>query len=256
MGVGAEYANRRSISNLKFDEQGNNLWGGNTATTGFTPYKALYATFGLYYVPFQKYIREPYQKLILGSKWPELSARYRKGIPELGSIINFDYLEYVVEQELKIGLAGVSKYRVLSGSFINAKTLRLIDYKFQRAIGPYFFANPLYSFQSIDSSFATLKRFYEGHYLHRFNGALINKIPVLKKLNISECVGGGFLMTQERNLKFFEAYVGIEKVIRLWRERIRIGVFYVANINNVYNRAPQLNFTREVYDKINNRGPY
>ena len=256
VGMGGEYSNRRSISNLKFDAQGDSLWGGNVQTTAFTPYKALYASFALYYVPFQKYIREPYQKLILGSQWPEISARYRKGINELGSVINFDYLEFVAEQELKIGLLGVSKYRVVSGGFLNSKDLRLIDYKYQRAIGPVFFANPLYSFQSIDTSFSTLKRFYEGHYLHRFNGALINKIPVLKKVNISECIGGGFLFTKERNLKFLEAYVGIEKIIRLWRERIRIGVFYVANINNQFSVAPQFKFTIEVYDKVGNRWPY
>jgi hypothetical protein len=256
VGMGAEYSNRRSIASMKFDAQGDSLWGGNVQTTPFSPYKALYATFGLYYVPFQKYIREPYQKLILGSKWPEISARYRKGIKGIGSVIDFDYLEFVAEQELKIGLAGVSKYRVVSGEFLNARDLRLVDYKFQRAIGPGFFANPLYSFQSLDSSFYTLKRFYEAHYLHRFNGALINKIPILKKVNISECIGGGFLVTKERNLKFFEAYVGIEKVIRLWRERIRVGVFYVANINNQFAVQPQFKFTIEVYDKINNRWPY
>jgi hypothetical protein len=254
--MGAEYANRRSIANIKFDPRGDSLWGGNAQTTGFSPYKALYATFRLYYVPFQKYIREPYQKVILGSKWPEISARYRKGIKGMGSVIDFDYLEFVAEQELKIGLAGVSKYRVVSGEFLNARDLRLVDYTFQRAIGPLFFANPLYSFQSLDTSFATLKRFYEAHYLHRFNGALINKIPILKKVNISECIGGGFLLTKERNLKFFEVYVGVEKIIRLWSDRIRVGFFYVANINNQFSVQPQFKFTIEVYDKMNNSWPY
>ncbi len=256
VGTGAEWANRRSISNMKFDERADDWWGGNRATTPFEGYQALYGNLNLYYVPFQKYIREPYQKLILGSKWPEFSARYRKGLNVLGSTIDFDYLEFVVEQEVKMGLAGISKYRVVSGEFINIRDLRLIDYKFQRSIGPYFFANPLYSFQGIDTSYATLKRFYEAHYFHRFNGALINKVPLLKKLNITECAGGGLLFTTERNMKFFEVFVGVEKMLRLWKERVRIGLFYVANVNNQYTVAPQFKFTIEVYDKIGNKWPY
>jgi hypothetical protein len=65
LGTGLELANRRSISNLKFDSRGDDLWGGNTATTPFEGYQALYTNIALFYTPFQKYIREPYQKLIL-----------------------------------------------------------------------------------------------------------------------------------------------------------------------------------------------
>ena len=256
VGTGVEYANRRSISNMKFDDRANDWWGGNTALTKFEGYQALYANLNLYYVPFQKFIREPYQKLILGSKWPELSVRYRKGMNVLGSVIDFDYLEFVAEQEVKIGLAGVSKYRVVTGEFLNTRDLRLVDYKFQRSIGPIFFANPLYSFQGLDTSYSTLKRFYEAHIFHRFNGALINKIPILKKLNINEVAGGGVLFTTERNMKYVEVFVGVEKMLRIFKERVRIGLFYVANFNNLYQAPPQLKFTIEVYNKINNKWPY
>jgi hypothetical protein len=256
LNFGIEWANRRSIANMTFDSRGDSLWGGNTETIAFKGYRAFYTNITLSYTPFQKYIREPKQKLILGSRWPELYVNYRKGMPNLASSINFDYLEYGLSQELKLGTAGVSKYRVLSGAFVNAKALQYVDYRFQRAIGPLFFANPMFAFQSLDSSFYTLKRFLEGHYLHRFNGALINKVPLVKKLNIIECVGGGFLLTQERNLKFFEAYAGVEKVIRLWKERIRIGLFYVANFNNQFSYQPQFKFTIETYDKVKNSWPY
>lgn len=256
LNLGIEWANRRSIANMTFDSRGDSLWGGNTQTIAFKGYRAFYTNITLSYTPFQKYIREPKQKLILGSRWPEFYVNYRKGMPTLASSINFDYLEYGLSQELKLGTAGVSKYRVLSGAFVNAKALQYVDYRFQRAVGPIFFANPMFAFQSLDSSFYTLNRFLEGHYLHRFNGALINKVPLVKKLNIIECVGGGFLFTQERNLKFFEAYAGVEKVIRLWKERIRIGLFYVANFNNQFSYQPQFKFTIETYDKVKNSWPY
>lgn len=256
LGTGMEYAYRQSIDGMKFDPLGDSLWGGNMRLTRFVPYSALYVSVNLYFVPFQKYIREPYQKLILGSKWPELSLRYRKGLRMLGSMVDFDYLEFVAEQEIKLGLAGVSKYRFSSGEFLNTRNLPIIDYKFQRSIGPVFFANPLYSFQGIDTSFATLRRYYEGHYFHRFNGALINKIPILKKLGISECAGAGFLLSTERRMRYLELFAGIEKSFKLMRERVRLGVFYVANFNNNYQNAPQFKFTIEVYNRIKNRWPY
>ncbi|HEY1047246.1 MAG TPA: DUF5686 family protein [Bacteroidia bacterium] len=256
LGTGAEYSNRRAISNMKFDPKGDRLWGDSNTTVDFNYYKAFYANLSITYVPFQKYIREPYRKLVLGSKWPELSVRYRKGMNVLGSTVDFDYWEFVAEQEVKIGLAGISKYRVVSGEFLNMRDLRLVDYKFQRSAGPYFFTNPLYAFQGIDTSYATFKRFYEGHYFHRFNGALINKIPLLKKLNIIEVAGVGMLYTHERNLRYVEAFVGFEKIIRLWKERIKLGFFVVMGDSNRFNYPTQFKFTIETYNNVTNKWPY
>lgn len=256
LGTGLEFADRRSIADMKFDERGDSLWGGNTGLTEFEGYKALYTSLNLYFTPFQKYIREPYQKLILGSAWPEFSVKYRKGWPVMGSTVDFDYLEFGLEQELKAGLAGISRYRVVSGEFFNTRNLQLVDNVFQRSIGPFFFANPLYAFQGIDTSYATIQRFFEGHYFHRFNGALLNKVPLLKKLGLSECAGGGILLTTERNMRYLEAFVGLEKTFKIFKERVRLGVFYVANVNNLYSTEPQFKFTIEVYDKVRNRWPY
>ena len=241
---------------MKFDNRGDSLWGGNTNLVNFEDYMALYGNLTLSYVPFQKYIREPYQKLILGSKWPEISASYRKGLNVLGSVVNFDYMELRAEQEVKIGLAGISKYRVVSGEFLNTKRLEIVDFKFQRSMGPVFFSNPLYTFQGLDSSFATFKRFYEGHYFHRFNGALINKIPILKKLNIIEVAGVGMLATTERKLRYGEVFFGVEKVIRVWKERLKIGLFVVMADSNLFNYPTQFKFTIESYDNTTNKWPY
>jgi len=254
--IGAEVASRRSVANYKFDSRGDSLWGGNSNVVDFKDFNAFYGNFTLSYVPFQKYIREPFQKLVLGSKWPEFYVKYRKGLPAFKSTINFDYLEFGVEQELKVGLLGNSKYRITSGEFINTKDLRIIDYKFQRSIGPIFFSNPLYSFQGLDSSFSVRKRYLEAHYFHRFNGSIINKIPIIKKLNLIEVVGGGFLYTQERNLKYVEVFVGFEKIIRVLKERIKIGIFVVGAQSNLFQYQPQLKFTIEVYDKVANQWPY
>ncbi len=257
LGNDLEFTNRHSIANYKFDKaaDSSSFYGLNQAVA-FDYYLALYAGITLSYTPFQKYIREPNQKLILGSNWPTFSARYRKGINALGSTINFDYLEFAADQEFKVGLAGISRYRVVSGEFLSHEDLRLIDFKFQRRAGPIFFSNPLYSFQGIDSTYSTVKRFYEAHYFHRFNGAILNKIPLLKKLNLIECVGGGLLYTKERNMKYAEVFVGLEKVVKVWKERFKIGFFYVMAASNNYSYSPQFKFTIEGYDARTNKFSY
>ncbi len=257
LGNNFEFTNRRSIANYKFDVNADStsLYGKN-APIAFDYYMAMYGSISLTYIPFQKYIREPNQKLILGSRWPELTVKFRKGINALGSTINFNYLEFQAEQEFKLGLAGISRYRIVSGEFLSHQDLRLIDYKFQRRAGPIFFSNPLYSFQGIDSTYSTIKRFYEAHYFHRFNGAILNKIPFIKKLNLVECAGGGLLYTKERNMKYAEVFVGLEKVVKIWKDRFKIGLFYVAAASNHYSYAPQFKFTIEGYDSRTNKFNY
>ncbi len=252
-----EYANRRSIANYQFENPSDTISGSlYNKPFNFDFYKALYTNINLSYVPFQKYIREPFQKQILGSKWPTFSAMYKKGINGFGSVIDFDYLEFDIAQELKLGLVGVSKYKITTGEFLTHKNLKPIDFKYQLRAGPILFFNPLYSFQGIDTSYSTIKRFYEAHYFHRFNGAILNKIPWLKKVKLIECVGGGLLYTKDRNFKYAEVFVGVEKVIRIWKERIRIGAFYTAGVSNYYTYQPQFKFSIDIYDAFSNQWSY
>ena len=76
----------------------------------------------LQYTPLQRYIREPREKIILGSKWPTFYVSWRKGIPGvLESEVDFDYLEFGIEQELKLGVTGVSKYKYKNRKFFQYK---------------------------------------------------------------------------------------------------------------------------------------
>jgi hypothetical protein len=252
-----EFAARKSVANYKTNEKYDSSWIGtnlnNNVAVDFTPYNAFYNTIGLEYTPMQQYIREPKEKIILGSKWPTIGVSWRKGIPNvLGSIIDFDYLEFGISQKIKLGLAGESRYTFISGSFLSKKNLQLVDYKFMRRGDPLFFSNPTLAFQSLDSTFPAFKRFYEGHYLHQFHGAIINKIPLLKKLNLLEVAGGGILYVPERNLKYGELFFGVEKIIRFWRERYKVGGYIVGSVANKYNNPIQFKIGLEVFNKRKN----
>lgn len=252
----AEYANRRSLDGLSFNHQFDSIISEfviNNDPIIFEPYKAFYGGLTLEYTPFQMYNREPLQKIILGSKYPTFYVNWRKGIPGiLNSTIDFDYLEIGIKQRLKLGLAGISRYNFYTGTFLSQKDLRYVDYKFISRGNPYLFNNPLASFQMLDSSFPIFNRFYEGHYIHEFNGAILNKIPVLKQLQLMEIIGGGILYVPERKLQYIEAFVGVEKVIRFWRERFKFGLYLAGSVASKYNRPLQLKIGIERWDRWRN----
>jgi hypothetical protein len=131
---------RRSVSDYKTGNLVDSLLGGvldDNKPIPFEPYNAFYGKVRLEYTPFQQYRREPREKIILGSKWPTVFVEWRKGIPNiLASDVDFDYLEGGLQQQLNLGLLGITKYTVKTGSFLNKADLRLIDYQFQRRGDP------------------------------------------------------------------------------------------------------------------------
>lgn len=247
---------RRSVSNYKTGTLVDSLLGdvlNNNQPVPFQPYNAFYGKVRLEYTPFQKYRREPLEKIILGSKWPTLFVEWRKGIKNvLASDVDFDYVEGGLQQTLNLGLLGQSKYTVSTGSFLNQKDLRLIDYKFQRRGDPFLFMNPNRAFQALDSTFPVFKQFFEGHLLHEFNGFLLNKIPLLKKLKLREIAGAGFLVTQERNLRYGELFVGIERAFQSPfnpLDKFKLGVYVVGSAANQFRNPVQFKVGFTTWDK-------
>jgi hypothetical protein len=257
-----DIAMRRSLSNYKTNNKIDSLLDDlldedDTHPIAFDPYNAVYGKVKLQYTPGQKYIREPKEKIILGSKWPTFYGLWRKGIPGImKSKVDFDYLEFGIEQELKLGTTGVSRYTIKTGSFLNTKDLRLVDYKFQRRGDPLLFMDPSEAFQSLDSTFPVFHRFYQGHYVHEFNGAILNKIPFLKKLGLREIAGGGFLIATERKLRYAELFAGIEKVFKLPFNplyKLKIGVYIVGSAANQFRNPVQFKIGFMSWDRKRNK---
>lgn len=241
-----EVALRRSVAHYKTNPKADSLFSSiliNDTAIGFDPYNAVYSKIRLDYTPGVKYIREPKEKISLGSKWPTFFIEWRKGLRGIfNSRVAFDYMEYGIEQTIRLRTAGNSSYKIKTGSFINTLDLRLVDYQFMRQGDPLLFSNPQKTFQALDSTFPLFKRFYEGHYVHEFNGLLLNKIPILKKLQLREVAGAGFLIAPERDLKYIEAFAGIERVIK-WPfnplTKFKLGVYIVGSAANKFNNPIQ-----------------
>lgn len=253
-----EVALRRSVSNYKVGNNADSIFGiSNDPPVAFDPYNATYNEVKVYFTPGLKYMREPKEKILLGSKWPTFYVKWRKGVPKLfNSKIDFDYLELGMEQNLNLGVAGTTTYTIKTGDFLNTNDLRVIDYKYMRQGDPLFFQNPQTAFQALDSTFPVFDRYYQGNIVHEFNGFFINRIPFLKKLKLQEIAGGGFLIAPERGLRYLEVFGGIERVLK-WPfnplARVKLGVYVVGSVANKYNNPVQIKIGLTTWDRFRNR---
>jgi len=253
-----ELAWRRSVADYKVSNNADSIFGiPNEPALDFQPYNAVYNEVKLYYTPKLRYIREPREKIYLGSKYPTFYVHWRKGVPGLmKSAIDFDYLELGLMQNIQWGTPGNSSYTLKTGDFLNTKNLKVIDYRFMRQGDPLFFLNPQRMFQALDSTFPLFDRYCQGNLLHEFNGALINKIPFLKKIRLQEVAGGGFLIAPERNLRYAELFAGIERVFK-WPfnplARIKLGVYVVGSVANQFKNPVQFKIGLTSWDRFRNR---
>ncbi|MFI5135706.1 MAG: DUF5686 family protein, partial [Chitinophagales bacterium] len=164
----------------------------------------------------QTYMSRPQRKIITGSKFPTFNLEYRKGIYALGSDVNFDVLQAGMNYTLNFGLVGKSQIAFEAGTFLNHYKTTFIDFKhFQgnQTIFGVHYANgfqllPYYDYSTNDS-------WLEAHYEHHFGGFIFNKIPLIKKLNLQEVVGGHLLLTND--ITYFELDAGIEHLFKILR---------------------------------------
>lgn len=232
MNVGGEFSERRSLEGYDFIEIVDDVLP-NNEPVDFETYQALIGDVNIWFIPMQKYMREPYRKVVLGSAWPTFSLNYEWGIPDLfGSDINHHYLQLSIDQTFKIGTIGTSNYRISGGKFLSAKNLRDPDFKFQRRSDPIWFSNPLYSFQGLDTLLRTNDLSLEAHFVHHDNGSIINKIPFMKKTRIGLVLGAGILYVREHDWLHYEVLAGLERNFKLSRRRLRVGFYGVLSSGN------------------------
>ncbi len=199
----------------------------------FESYQALLLDVNLSYTPKQKYMREPYRKVVLGSKWPTFYAYYQRGVPKLfGSDVDFEYAVLGVQQGLQLGTIGTTNYHVRGGQFLSARSLKDADFKYQRRSTPLWFTNPLYGYQNQDSSLPSQKYYLEFHAVHHDNGAIINKIPYMKKTGIGLVFGFSALYVSEFKYQYYETFAGLERSFKFSKRRLRIGIYGVASDGN------------------------
>ena len=227
------FSNRRSINDLDRTSILNKVIK-EVDPVVFENYQAVITNLKLAYTPGQKFMSEPTRKVVLGSKYPTFSFNHKKGWNGLfGSDIDFDYIDFSIQQNLSLGTLGNSRYTVTAGKFVNTRDLRYVDMKRFRQSDPILMSTPLYSFQSLDTSLIARDWFFEAHYVHSFNGALINNIPLIKKIKLRTVAGAGMMWLKENNYRYEEIFGGVERIFKIGaRRRLKIGAYGVLSQSN------------------------
>ncbi len=171
----------------------------------------------------QKYITYPNRKYIMGSKFPDLWIHYRKGIAAFGSDVDYDLLKINIEDELSMGLFGRSEFNLEGGVFVNNRSVQFIDYQHFNGNQTFiyspgkalssFFMLPYYEFSTIDP-------YVQIHYQHHFEGFLLDKVPLIRKLGLKSVLGASFLFT-ETGKDYYEVSFGFDNlgfgIVKLFR---------------------------------------
>lgn len=234
-----EFGEKRPLTDFDLEDWSTELFGAYNTPTDFDAFTETVLDVQLKYVVKQQYKLLPDRKVVLPPKFPIVLLKFRKGIPGLfNSTINYDYLELSFTDKISVGSWGESKIRGFAGTFLNAEDLRITDYRFFRRSDEFLFSNPLQSFQLLrpgTNAISTRNPFAMLNYVHRFNGKILGKVPLINRLGMQTAAGAGYLYIQDMNFNHAELFGGIELPFRIRNQLFKIGGFYCVGYSNVSN---------------------
>ena len=232
-----DYSMFNSISNMHLEKWTTTLFGKTLNTPiAFDPYNKSEVTFKLAYRHKQKYIIKSKTKILLGSKYPEVSVKYRKGIKNLfGGQEDFDYVEFMLQDNRKLARFGTLNWQMLTGAFLNKSNLKVVENKYFRGSDPFIFSNPILSFQLLGPTLSTTNPFFQANFIHHFDGSITNKIPLFCKLKMDVCFGAGTFSIPKDKIYHFEMFVGLDKKIRIRTQIFKIGIYAITSDNTLGN---------------------
>jgi hypothetical protein len=158
------------------------------------------------------YATYPAGKFFRPSKYPQLGINYAKGISGIfGSDVDYDLVSFdLTKSDIKLGLFGKSSFWIGAGKFLNAKSIYYIDYKHFKGNRTLAYTPVVNNFLYLDYyNFSTSDQYFDAHVEHNFSGFLTNKVPLLRKLKLSEIAGFNYLSTPALN-NYSEVYFGLQ----------------------------------------------
>jgi hypothetical protein len=185
----------------------------------FTPHQAMIVSASVSFRPGQRYVQFPNNKVSIGSKYPTFTLSYSKGINNVfGSDVDFDKWRFTINDDKNFKLAGLLKYKIGIGGFLNANKVFIQDYQHfngNQTLGASEYVN---SFQLAKYyAHSTTASFYSVAFVeHHFNGLLTNKIPLFKRLNWNLVAGANALYINN-NSNYVELFAGLENILKIFR---------------------------------------
>ncbi len=163
----------------------------------------------------QQYWTRPDGKFnIPNDNFPILYVGYKKGFAGSEKKYEFDYVQASITYDLKLGNKGILGTNIKSGKFFNAEGISFVDYKHFNGNQTHVaqadrYLNVFNLMPYYESS--TNDEFIELHTEYSDNGFLINKIPLLNKLEAPLVFGFHSLILPEEK-PYLEYSVGLDKL--------------------------------------------
>jgi hypothetical protein len=218
------YENRRALFNttdytiIKNDDlyfSNDPLQPDNFTSVPFENHHIMKASLGTRIRFGQKYISRPDGKLnIQNDDYPVLSFYYEKAFGASNNNYHYDLISGTVDYNKTIGNKGDFGLRFKAGKFFNAENISFVDYKHFNGNQTHvnLMNNSLNSFNLLPYySHSTNDAYLETHIEHNFKGYIMNKIPLLNKLQWN--LIGGFHQLNIPNMKPYQEFtVGFDNI--------------------------------------------
>ncbi len=176
----------------------------------FQPHRALSLQTIFELTPGQRYITRPERKIVLQGKWPKFIIEYQKGI---SSDTDFDFASIGLRYNFDLKLFGKSTVGAETGKFFSRSALTFADWHHFYDHRLRFTKNDIMQYRLLNYYEASTKFNYgEVHFEHNFSGFLLNKIPGIKKLKLSEIAAVHYLSNPQLP-RYTEFAVGLERLL-------------------------------------------
>lgn len=163
----------------------------------------------------QEYLSYPNGKFnIQKAKYPTLLVGYEKGLGATIDDYNFDQVKVRLYQSFNVANKGRFSYNLRAGKFFNADDISFVD--FQHFNGNQIHVSQRGNYTDVFNNLgyydlSTNDSYLEMHAEHDFNGFIMSRVPLLKKLNFNLVIGAHALATPD--FKPYQEYsIGLDNI--------------------------------------------
>ncbi len=258
LGAEVHFADKRDLDDIDLSNDIRlSIFGSADIISDFPRYKSFIFETDITYKFGQKYITKGRKKVILGNNYPTLNFKYKKGIPTIfGSEVNYDHVELRLSQEMPYTKFGNANWYALVGSFLNTKSLRVVENRFFRGSTPYLFADPLRDYQLLSATQQTRETYIQGMFIHHFNGFIMDKIPLLNFLQLELSVGAAALALPEQDFLHAEMYAGIGRKFTIRGEQFQVSAYAATADSSIDKLTFQYKFGVNFYNAFTGKWAY
>lgn len=224
MSATIDYSERKPLFNttayvlIKNDKEytsNNPLQPGNELIPAIRKHNLVKATLGARISFGQEYWTRPDGKFnIPNNKYPTLFLAYEKGFGGNEARYNYDRISGRMSFEKTLGNKGSFETNISAGKFFNAENISFVDYRHFSGNQTHIGKNDryLYGFNLLPYySASTNDSYLEIHAEHNDKGYVMNKIPLLNKLQSTLVLGYHNLCVPDRN-PYHEFSIGLDNL--------------------------------------------